>query len=87
MKVVIVDYRMGNIQSIVGALKYLNVEDIVVSNDSYDIFSANKDYKLERQGRSNGRHPVAVDSRVYILCVVLFATRNSAPRKTWRPQN
>ena len=42
MKVVIVDYRMGNIQSIVGALKYLNVEDIVVSNDSYDIFSANK---------------------------------------------
>jgi len=36
MKIVIVDYGMGNILSIVGALKYLGVTDITTSSD-YEI--------------------------------------------------
>ena len=42
MKIVIIDYGMGNIKSIVGALKYLNVDDIVLSNNLEDIKSADK---------------------------------------------
>ena len=42
MKVAIVDYEMGNIKSIISALKYLNVEEIVLSNKFNDIKSADK---------------------------------------------
>ena len=42
MKVAIVDYGMGNIKSIISALKYLNVEEIVLSNKFNDIKSADK---------------------------------------------
>jgi glutamine amidotransferase len=42
MKIVIVDYSMGNIKSICGALKYLKVDNIIVSNKKNDIFNANK---------------------------------------------
>ena len=37
MKVVIVDYGMGNIRSITGALKYLGVGSVSVSNKSLEI--------------------------------------------------
>ena len=33
MKIVIVDYGMGNIRSIVGALKHLGVNEISISSD------------------------------------------------------
>ncbi len=39
MKIVIVDYGMGNIRSIVSALKFLNVHDVVVS-DCLQVFEA-----------------------------------------------
>ena len=42
MKVVIVDYGMGNIRSIIGALMHLKVEDIIVSNSEYDIINSDK---------------------------------------------
>ncbi|MBT5400834.1 imidazole glycerol phosphate synthase subunit HisH [bacterium] len=42
MKVVIVDYGMGNIRSITGALKYLGVGSVSVSNKSLEIKSADK---------------------------------------------
>lgn len=42
MKVVIVDYGMGNIHSIVGTLKHLEVDDICVSSDKSEIHSADK---------------------------------------------
>ena len=42
MKIVIVDYGMGNIKSIVSALKYLGVEDIIVSNTKDDLTAATK---------------------------------------------
>jgi len=42
MKIVIVDYGMGNIKSIVSALKYLNADDIVLSHKIDDIKSADK---------------------------------------------
>jgi imidazole glycerol-phosphate synthase subunit HisH len=42
MKIVIVDYGMGNIKSITSALKYLKVDDIVISNKPDDIQSADK---------------------------------------------
>lgn len=42
MKITIIDYGMGNIKSIVGALKYLGVDKIVVSNKFTDIDSADK---------------------------------------------
>ena len=42
MKITIVDYGMGNINSIIGALKYLKVETINVSNKPSDISSADK---------------------------------------------
>lgn len=38
MKIVIVDYGMGNISSIVSALRYIGVEDIKVSHD-FDLLS------------------------------------------------
>jgi len=42
MKITIVDYGMGNISSIIGALKYLGVGVITVSNSLSDIVSADK---------------------------------------------
>lgn len=42
MKVVIIDYGMGNIKSIMGALRYLDVTNIVVSNKENDIANADK---------------------------------------------
>lgn len=42
MKLVIIDYGMGNIKSIVSAFKYLGVKDILVSNKYEDIKSADK---------------------------------------------
>ena len=42
MKIVIVDYGMGNIKSITSALRYLNVEEIIVSNKLSDINLADK---------------------------------------------
>lgn len=42
MKIVIVDYGMGNIKSIYSAFKYLGVDDIMISNQSHDILSADK---------------------------------------------
>jgi imidazole glycerol-phosphate synthase subunit HisH len=42
MKITIVDYGMGNIKSIIGALKYLKVEEITVSNNLSELVSADK---------------------------------------------
>ena len=42
MKIVIVDYGMGNIRSIVSTLKYLGVEEIVVSYEYEILNSADK---------------------------------------------
>ncbi|MDF1879563.1 imidazole glycerol phosphate synthase subunit HisH, partial [Sulfurimonas sp. SAG-AH-194-C20] len=42
MKVVIVDYGMGNIKSIVSALKYLGIKDIILSKNKEDISNADK---------------------------------------------
>jgi len=42
MKVVIIDYGMGNIKSIFSALKFLGVEKIVVSSKYSEILSADK---------------------------------------------
>ena len=42
MNVVIIDYGMGNIKSIIGALRYLGVDKIKVSNNSKDIIEADK---------------------------------------------
>jgi glutamine amidotransferase len=42
MKIVIIDYGMGNIKSIIGALKYLGVRKIIVSDKLSDISSADK---------------------------------------------
>ncbi|TDO77434.1 glutamine amidotransferase [Flavobacterium chryseum] len=42
MKIVIADYGMGNIKSIVSALNYLGVDDIVVSADYETLKSADK---------------------------------------------
>jgi len=42
MKVVIIDYGMGNIQSIQGALKYIGVDEILVSNQESKISKADK---------------------------------------------
>ena len=42
MKIVIVDYGMGNIKSIVSALKYLGVGNIIVSNTKDDLTAATK---------------------------------------------
>lgn len=42
MKLVIVDYGMGNITSIVSALNYLGQDDVVVSNDPKTLLAADK---------------------------------------------
>ena len=42
MKITIVDYGMGNINSIIGALKYLKIDEIIVSNSLLEIASADK---------------------------------------------
>jgi glutamine amidotransferase len=42
MKIVIVDYGMGNIKSIVSALKYLGVDDVIVSSSKDDLAEATK---------------------------------------------
>lgn len=42
MKIVIVDYGMGNIRSITEALNYLKVDSVKVSNKSFEIKSADK---------------------------------------------
>jgi glutamine amidotransferase len=42
MKVAIIDYGMGNIKSIVGALKYLKVENISVTNNIQSIAISDK---------------------------------------------
>jgi len=42
MRVVIVDYNMGNIKSITSALKYLGISEIIVSNQGAEILSADK---------------------------------------------
>ena len=42
MKVVIVDYGMGNIKSIVGALTYVGATDISVSFARHDIIAADR---------------------------------------------
>ena len=42
MKITIIDYGMGNIKSIIGALKYLDVKEITVSNNPSEIASADK---------------------------------------------
>ena len=42
MKLVIIDYGMGNIKSVVSAFKYLNIDNIVISNKYDDIKTADK---------------------------------------------
>jgi len=42
IKVTIIDYGMGNIKSIVGALKYLKIKEILVSGNVFDIASSDK---------------------------------------------
>lgn len=42
MRIVIVDYGMGNIRSIVSTLKYLGVEDVVLDSDFDTLNSADK---------------------------------------------
>jgi len=42
MRIVIIDYGMGNIKSITSALKYLGVEEIIISNELSEINLANK---------------------------------------------
>ena len=42
MKLVIVDYGMGNITSIISALNYIGEDDIVVSNDFRVLNDADK---------------------------------------------
>ena len=39
MRIVIVDYGMGNIQSIISTIKYLGVDDVLLS-DNYEILSS-----------------------------------------------
>jgi len=42
MKLVIIDYGMGNIKSITSAFKYIGVDEIVTSNEYQDIKSSDK---------------------------------------------
>ena len=42
MKIVIVDYGMGNIRSITGTLKYLGINEVQVSANYEDLKSADK---------------------------------------------
>lgn len=42
MKLVIIDYGMGNLKSLSGALNYIGVQNIIISNDLDEINSADK---------------------------------------------
>lgn len=42
MMIVVIDYEMGNIQSIVGALRYLGIQNIVISSHYSDIKKADR---------------------------------------------
>jgi len=42
VKIVIVDYGMGNVRSIVGALNYIGQEDVLVSNQFEDLNNADR---------------------------------------------
>ncbi|WP_445946106.1 imidazole glycerol phosphate synthase subunit HisH [Shewanella sp.] len=42
MKLVIVDYGMGNVKSVVSAMRYLGYDDVVISNDFSILESADK---------------------------------------------
>ena len=42
MKIVIIDYGMGNIKSITSALNYIGVEKVLISNKSEDIDNSDK---------------------------------------------
>jgi imidazole glycerol-phosphate synthase subunit HisH len=42
MKIVVVDYGMGNLKSICSVLKYLSVDEVVLSNDFYTIKESDK---------------------------------------------
>ena len=42
MKIAIVDYGMGNISSIVSALQYIGIDDIIISKNSDELSSADK---------------------------------------------
>lgn len=42
MKVVIIDYAMGNMYSLLGALNYLNVSQVIISNQEKEILSADR---------------------------------------------
>ena len=42
MKVVIVDYGMGNVRSVASALKFLNVDSIIISSEKKDLNKADK---------------------------------------------
>ena len=42
MKIVIVDYGMGNIHSLIGALEHLSVPEIILSNNINELESADK---------------------------------------------
>jgi len=42
MKIVIVDYGMGNIRSIVGAIKHLGYNNVNVSDEEYELKNANR---------------------------------------------
>ena len=42
MKIAIVDYGMGNIRSIISALKYIDIHDIVISANEQELKSADK---------------------------------------------
>ncbi|MCE0558568.1 imidazole glycerol phosphate synthase subunit HisH [Motilimonas sp. E26] len=42
MKIVVVDYGMGNVKSVISAIRYLGFEDVILSNDSSILASADK---------------------------------------------
>ena len=42
MRIVIIDYGMGNIKSIISALKFIGVDEIILSNKVEDIINADK---------------------------------------------
>ena len=42
MKITVVDYGMGNIKSIISTLKYLGVDDVILSSDYDELKSADK---------------------------------------------
>ena len=42
MRVVVIDYGMGNIKSIVSALKYIGINEIILTNKHQEISAADK---------------------------------------------